>query len=76
MAESEDDLFKNRDAPIKTIRLIGCILLLISLVLFFFDNNIITVVVFSLIGLFQIFAAPRVLEWIIQFRNRDLKKDD
>lgn len=76
MDESNDNLFKNREVLIKTIRLIGVVFLLIGGALFFLNNIIISAVIFMGIGIFQITSAPRVLEWIIQVRNRDIKKDD
>lgn len=73
MNESEDSFLKNKDMLIKTIRFIGGFFLLIGVALFLFEHIIISAIIFAVIGIFQIVAAPRVLEWIIQVRNRDIK---
>jgi len=71
MNESEDSFLKNKPTLIKTIRLIGGFFVLMGGALFLFEHIFISAIIFVVIGIFQIFAAPRVLEWIIQVRNRD-----
>lgn len=73
MNESEDSFLKNKVILIKTIRLVGGFFVLIGVALFLFEHVVTSAIIFALIGVFQILAAPRVLEWIIQVRNRDIK---
>jgi hypothetical protein len=75
MDESEDILLKNKDKLIKSIRLIGVIFFVIGFIFLLFEAGKLSASIFCIMGLFQIFAAPRVLEWVVQMRNRGIDKN-
>ena len=75
MDESEDNFKNNKDKLIKTIRLLGGFMLAIGCIFIISGDLNVPAFIFSVMGLFQIFAAPRVLEWIINMRDRGHGKD-
>ena len=75
MDESQDSFKNNKDKLIKTIRILGGFMLVVGFIFIISGDLNLPAFIFAVMGLFQIFAAPRVLEWIINMRDRGQGKD-
>jgi len=73
MQSPENDFTKNKDQIIRVIRMMGAVLLILGLSMMFIYNEQIVGFALTIMGIIEIVATPRVLEWLTAVRQRELQ---
>jgi len=76
MQSPENDFTKNKDQIIRVIRMMGAVLLILGLSMMFIYNEQIVGFALTIMGIIEIVATPRVLEWLISVRQRELQQKE
>jgi len=76
MQSPENDFTKNKDQIIRVIRMMGAVLLILGLSMMFIYNEQIVGAALTIMGIIEIVATPRVLEWLISVRQRELQQKE
>jgi len=76
MQSPENDFTKNKDQIIRVIRMMGAVLLILGLSMMFIYNEQIVGFALTIMGIIEIVATPRVLEWLVSVRQRELQQKE